>query len=115
MYCTNLKQVLKRTDLTMLTKSPWRGNPSHRKADADGQAASARARIHLNRREVTVGDALDDGESQAAAGNIELVPAEESVKDAPAISDWDTRSGILDGEKCVMIAVRYGNIDPSAG
>jgi hypothetical protein len=69
----------------------------------------------LNRREVPVGNALDDGESQAAAGNIELVPAKESVEDAPAISDWDTRSGILDGKQRVMIPVRYGNIDPPAG
>jgi hypothetical protein len=47
----------------------------------------------LNRREVPVGDAFDDGESQAAAGDVELVPAKESVEDAPAISDKNTRRG----------------------
>jgi len=98
MYCANLKEVLTQSDLTRLSEALGKGNPSHRKADADGQTTSARARIQLNRREVPVGNALDDGESQTAAGNIEFVPAKKSVKDAPAISDWDTRSGILDGE-----------------
>src|SRR6202049_4458979 len=115
MYCANLKEVLTQSDLTRLSEALGKGNPSHRKADADGQTTSARARIQLNRREVPVGDALDDSESQAAAGNIDFVAAKESVKDTPAISDWETRSGILDGEQRVMIPVRYGNIDPSAG
>src|SRR6202521_3964675 len=115
MYCANLKEVLTQSDLTRLSEALGKGNPSHRKADADGQTTSARARIQLNRREVPVGNALDDGESQTASRNIEFVPTKESVEDAPAISDWDTRPGILDGEQRMMIPVRYGDIDPPTG
>jgi hypothetical protein len=61
-----------------------------------------------------VGDALHDGESEAASGNIELVSAKESVKDAFAISDRDTRPGIMDREYRMMIRVRYGDINPPA-
>src|SRR5450755_3638277 len=63
-----------------------------------------------------VGDALDDCESQSASGNVEFVSAKESVKDAPAIGDRDTRSGILNGEQYAIILLRYGDIDlPTSG
>src|SRR5260370_31151305 len=85
---------------------------SHREADADRQAASAGPGVQLNRSKVAVGNALDDSEPQATAGNVELVATKKSVEDPPAIRDGNTRPRVHDGQQRMMIRVRYGDIDP---
>jgi hypothetical protein len=49
------------------------------------------------------------GTEEAASGNIELVSAKESLEVAFAISDRDTRPGIMNGKYRMMIRMRYGS------